>query len=304
MNREACPVCGSTNTRLHLDDEDRALDPSAFGSSRGSVAHGRILRCVACGFGFRQLRSNPGEMAELYRKMDVGVYESETAGRKATAARHFRILKKFMPTGGGRVLDVGCASGHFLREAREAGWSIAGVEPSETLYAKAVETLGNDAGLQCAVLEQTSFAPASFDAVTLWDVLEHVPEPVAFMKLCGALLKPGGKLILNVPNLDSPEAQLLGKRWPLLLAEHLNYFTRKSLRICGEAAGLTWVYFGRRHVSFSLDYILFRLSQHRIPGAGFAHKRIGSVFGEMAIPIYLGETVGVWSQADLHRAGC
>jgi SAM-dependent methyltransferase len=296
MIQNSCPVCHSTNTRLHLDDEDHALDPPIFGSSRSKITHGRILRCIACGLGFRQLRSSPAEMAEIYSKMDVGVYESEAAGRKATAARHLRLLNRFATTSSGRVLDVGCASGHFLREAREAGWSIAGVEPSETLYAKAVETLGKNAELYCSTLEQTNFSPASFDAVTLWDVLEHVPEPVGFMTHCGTLLKPGGKLLVNVPNLDSLEARLLGKRWPLLLAEHLNYFNRKSLRICGEMASLEWIHFGRRRVSFSLDYLLFRLSQHRISGTALARKLVGPFFGDLSIPIYLGETFGVCSR--------
>jgi SAM-dependent methyltransferase len=296
MSPDSCPVCRSTNTRLHLDDEDQPLDPSFFGSSRTKITHGRILRCVACGLGFRQLRPNPDEMAGLYRRMDVRVYESEAAGRLATAARHLDILERFVTSSRGKILDVGFASGHFLYKARQAGWSIAGVEPSETLYAKAIETLGEDAELCCSILEQANFPAASYDAVTLWDVLEHVPEPVAFMKLCATLLKPGGMLLLNVPDLDSREARLLGNRWPLLLAEHLNYFNRKSLRLIGELAGLKWVYFGRRRVSFSLDYILFRLSQHRIPGAAFARKSIGPGLGKLPLPISLGETFGVWSR--------
>jgi len=90
---------------------------------------GGFGRCLACGFGFREVRSNPDEMAELYDQMDVTVYESQAAGRKVTAARHFGIVKRFT-TGSGRILDVGCASGLFLSEARHAGWSVAGVEPS------------------------------------------------------------------------------------------------------------------------------------------------------------------------------
>jgi hypothetical protein len=81
-----------------------------------------------------------------------------------------------------------------------------------------------------------------------------------------------------------------------LLAEHLNYFTRKSLRICGEAADLTWISFGRRRVSFSVDYILFRLSQHRIPGAALTRRIVSPLFGEMSLAIPLGETFGVWSR--------
>jgi 2-polyprenyl-3-methyl-5-hydroxy-6-metoxy-1,4-benzoquinol methylase len=233
-------------------------------------------------------------MAELYRRMDVGVYESETTGRKATARRHVALLKKIAAKPG-RLLDAGCASGSFLCEAREAGWSVAGVEPSEVLYMKAREALGTDAELHCTTLESARFAPASFDAVTLWDVLEHVPDPVAFMGICASILRPGGKVIVNVPDLDSLEARVLGKKWPLLLAEHLNYFTRHSLGICAEKANLKWLYYGRRPVSFSLDYILFRLSQHRIPGTQIARRCIGTAFGQMRLPTYLGETLGVWS---------
>ena len=206
-------------------------------------------------------------MAELYRRMDVGIYESEVAGRKATATRHLSLLNRFTGKKNGRVLDIGCASGHFLEAARQAGWSITGVEPSEVLFARARETLGDDAELACSTLEHSSLEAESFDAVTLWDVLEHVPDPLGFMRHCRNLLKPGGKLFVNVPDLDSAEARLLGRRWPLLLAEHLNYFNRPSLRLCGDKADLEWVYFGRRRVSFSISYILFRLAQHRIQGS-------------------------------------
>lgn len=289
-----CPVCRSTDTRLFLDDDTETLDASIVGSSRTAITHGRIRRCVDCGFGFREARSSPPEMAEIYRKMDVRVYESETAGRIATAVRHLGIVKRFAATSVGTMLDAGCASGYFLREARRAGWSVAGVEPSETLYAKAVETLGADADIRCSILEHANFPAASFDVITLWDVLEHVPDPANFMSLCAQLLKPGGSLFVNVPDLDSVQARLLGKRWPLLLAEHLNYFNRPSLRTCGDLAGLQWVHFGRRRVSFSVKYILFRLSQHRIPGTSVLRQFVGPVFGGISIPIHLGETVGVW----------
>jgi SAM-dependent methyltransferase len=295
VSAHLCPVCGSAGTALYLEDAEQALDPALFGSSRTTITHGRILRCEGCGFGFRQVRSNPDEMAEIYRKMDVGVYESETAGRKATAARHLRLLHRFIPSPG-RLLDAGCASGYFLDAARRAGWSIAGVEPSEVLFEKALRTLGTEVPLFRVTLEQAHFEPASFDAITLWDVLEHVPDPVGFLELCASLLKPGGRLLVNVPDLGSPEARLLGRKWPLLLAEHLNYFTRGSLRRAGEKAGLKPLHFGRRPASFSIGYILYRLAQHRIPGTALARKLVGGRLGEVSIPIWLGETFAVWSR--------
>ena len=95
MIRDSCPVCRSMNSCLRLDDEDRALDSSIFGSGRTKITHGRILRCIDCGFGFRQLRSNSDEMADLYRKMDVGVYEIGNGwpqGDRRTAFRHSETL--------------------------------------------------------------------------------------------------------------------------------------------------------------------------------------------------------------------
>jgi SAM-dependent methyltransferase len=280
---------------LHLDDDDRALNPELFGSSRIKVTHGRILRCNECGFGFQQARPTSEELADLYRRMDVGIYESETLGRMATAQCHLELVEAFALTIPGRVLDIGCASGHFLRVARMAGWSVAGVEPSVALYAKTVETLGSKAEVHCSTLEEGDFEPSSFDAVTLWDVLEHVPDPVKFMKRCRTLLRPGGRLFLNVPNLDSIQARVLGRRWPLLLAEHLTYFNRRSLRMCGEKAGLKWIHFGRRRVSFSLDYLLFRLSQHGILGSALARTFFSPVIGGALVRVYAGELFGVGS---------
>lgn len=118
-----------------------------------------------------------------YGQMDVGVYESEAAGHQATAARRLTVLKRFT-TGCGRLLDAGCASGLFLNAARQAGWSVAGVEPSQALYSKALQTLGEDAEVYCSLLGEAPFPPASFDAITLWDVFEHVAHPVQFMRLC------------------------------------------------------------------------------------------------------------------------
>jgi SAM-dependent methyltransferase len=197
----------------------------------------------------------------------------------------------------GRLLDVGCASGLFLRCAADAGWQVVGVEPAKMLCDQARRTLAGQGELMCATLQESSLPMSSFDAVTLWDVLEHVQDPLQFMSACGALLKPGGHLFVNVPDLDSLQARVLGARWPLLLPEHLNYFNRNSLRLCGERANLTWLHFGRRRAYFSLVYVLYRLAQHHIPGAAVGNQLIsryaisGTIF-----PVSLGELYGVWGR--------
>ena len=289
-----CALCASEDVETYSDDEDRKLAASDLGSSRQDVSHGKILRCRACRFGFRQSRPAEEELSALYRKLDPNVYEKESRGRLNTAQRHLKIVQRYVQ--GGRLLDVGCASGAFLRCAADAGWSVVGVEPAEVLCAKAQQMLSGRGEVFCIPLQQADLPASSFDALTLWDVLEHVPDPRTFLRHCASLLKPGGYLFANVPDLDSLQARLLRGRWPLLLAEHLNYFNRRSLKLCGELAQLHWVDFGRRPASFSLEYVLYRLAQHRVPGASLGHKFTGKTFlGEICIPAFLGESYGVWT---------
>lgn len=293
MSSANCVICGSGSVRIHLDDDSEVLDPTSLGSSRTLITHGRILRCSECGFAFRQMRSDEQALAQLYRQMDPSKYEAEAAGRARTAARHLRIVQGYAKPG--RILDVGCASGLFLDLAQRAGWRVVGVEPSETLFEKARATLAGRGELFCETLERAGLAEASFEAITMWDVLEHVTNPSSFLSACRALLKPA-TFVPERPRLGSLQARVLGPRWPLLLAEHLNYFDRNSLKLCGEKAGLTWIRFGRRCAYFSVEYVLCRLSQHHVPGAKLGRRLARGALGRISIPVSLGETFAVWQR--------
>jgi SAM-dependent methyltransferase len=291
----ACAICGGEKLYTYLDGPAAEMNEGTMGSSRRSVAAGTVLRCRDCGFGFQQQRLSGDELRDLYRRMDTSVYQGELDGRRRTAGRHLEIISKYVTKG--RILDVGSASGLFLTEAANAGWEVFGVEPSEELCAVARENLSGRGQIECATLENSTLRPP-FDVVTLWDVLEHVPDPVKFLSACQGLLSRGGYIFLNVPDLDSREAKILGSRWPLLLPEHLNYFNRPSLLRCGESAGLKLVRFGRRKVWFSLRYIQSRLSQHRLTGTSLLRAVTETWLGRTMIPISLGETYAVWRRQE------
>src|SRR5262245_53019674 len=178
-----CPLCASADTRVYMDGENQRLTLAAMGSSRTDVSSGRILQCLSCNLGFRQMRPNEEELSQLYCELDRGVYESESEGRSKTAMRHLKILQRYRSSG--RLLDVGCASGMFLRCAADAGWEVVGVEPSQTFCNSAREVLRGRGEVICATLKDARLSVASFDAVTLWDVLEHVPDPAQLMRTCG-----------------------------------------------------------------------------------------------------------------------
>ena len=241
------------------------------------------------------MRSSPEELRNLYRQMDPKVYESELQGRNRTARKHLEIVQRHVRAG--RILDVGCASGLFLCHALESGWDVTGIEPSERLYADARRNLGGQGEIHCATLEDARLE-GGFDAITIWDVLEHVPDPRGFLCICRRLLRRGGYVFLNVPDLDSLEARVLGRRWPLLLPEHLNYFNGESLRLCGERAGLIPVRFGRRRAFFSVKYVAYRAAQHQIPGSRVLRRVAECFLGRVLIPMSLGETLAVWRTAS------
>jgi SAM-dependent methyltransferase len=293
---QRCPLCAGSEIEVHLEATGGALAHEALGSSRTDVGHGKVLRCKGCGFVFSEFRPADEELHTLYREMNPTVYEKEAQGRLKTAQRHLKMVQRHIA--GGRLVDVGCASGSFLKVAAEAGWTVTGVEPSETLANYAKKLLDGRGDVHCATLQEAKLQPESFDALTLFDVLEHVTDPLAFLTECASLLKPGGYLFANVPDISSLQARVLGGRWPLLLAEHLNYFDRTTLKRCGDAAGLRWIAFDRRPASFTVEYVLYRLSQHGIPGSSLGHRMVQeNSLGSMCIPVYLGETFAAWVRA-------
>jgi SAM-dependent methyltransferase len=126
-----------------------------------------------------------------------------------------------------RLVDAGAGRGRFVASARRAGYDVSGFEPDPGRAAAA-----RDYGVELAVagLEDTEFAPGSLDAVTAWHVLEHVADPDAAVARIAGWLRPGGALLVGVPNLDSAQSRLAGPRWYHLdLPSHRTHFTPTGL---------------------------------------------------------------------------
>ncbi len=121
----------------------------------------------------------------------------------------------------GPLLDVGAGRGRFVAHARAAGWDARGLEPSGRWSAPHVEAVA---------LEQAAVGPGSLGAVTLWHVLEHVEDPGAALERLRGWLRPGGALLVGVPDLDSLQARLAGPHWYHLdLPRHRTHFTARGL---------------------------------------------------------------------------
>jgi len=168
-----CPLCSGTDLETYSDNPPGDLTSAAIGSSRQEIGCGQILRCKRCRLGFRASRVDEQRLARLYADLDIDVYQSEARGRLATAARHLGIIRRYSPPS--RLLDIGCASGMFLRRAADEGWNVVGVEPSQQLSTLAKENLGGRGEIIPTTLQSAGLTDPVFDVITMWDVLEHVP---------------------------------------------------------------------------------------------------------------------------------
>ena len=195
-----------------------------------------LLRCRSCGTA-RTAGDPPPEGHE------VGAYRPG-APRLARAAapvlslfdRHrLALLRRHVPAPAA-LLDAGAGRGRFVAAARRAGYSAVGVEPSRR-GVEGARALGVD--LVAAGLDDAPIAAGSLDAVTLWHVLEHVEEPGAALERAAAWLRPGGVLLVGVPNLGSLQARLGGDRWYHLdVPRHRTHFTVAGLHALLRARGL------------------------------------------------------------------
>jgi SAM-dependent methyltransferase len=149
--------------------------------------------------------------------------------------RHLDVIEAVV--GVGRILDVGCANGDFLKEARKRGWDVLGADPS---VARAeVESSGIQ--LVGTTVRNAQVEEGTLDAITFWDVLEHVADPIADLSRACELLKPEGVIALTVPDSSNFLARVSGRRWfgYKTAGEHLQFFTPVSLRQAFDRAGLS-----------------------------------------------------------------
>ena len=150
----------------------------------------------------------------------------------AIARPPWRTLEQVTP---GELLDVGCGRGDLGAALVSQGWRVAGVDPSAGAVAFA-RARGVDA--QTGTLETVDYDEQSFDAVVMRHSLEHVPDPVADLKRIHRLLKPGGLLVVSLPNFDSWERRRFGSAWfHLDLPRHRTHFGPRSLRLALEKSG-------------------------------------------------------------------
>jgi 2-polyprenyl-3-methyl-5-hydroxy-6-metoxy-1,4-benzoquinol methylase len=267
----SCQLCGSGEADVKLTDGPY-----------------RVLCCRRCGLVYVSPRLQGQALADVYdanywrsddpKARGYADYAREAALYLKTFGKRMALVRHHLPAKA-RVLDVGCAAGYFLRVARDAGHEVHGVEMSAAIAGEAVRALGAAAvhiGTLDDAVREKGHAAGSFDLVTLWDVIEHVPDPQATLRTIRGLLRPGGKLLLETQNIASRWARLLGRRWHHFKHdEHLYHFTPATITRLLDDCGFDVATIG---AAYAGKYVSFGFLAERA-------QRLGKVAGWLARPL-------------------
>ncbi|MBW2976429.1 class I SAM-dependent methyltransferase [Candidatus Woesearchaeota archaeon] len=228
-----CNLCNSVSTR-------KLMNVNGF----------TVVKCKKCGLVYVNPRLKEKKLHEIYNKeyfenpalngsrssfCGYGEYLKEKGNIQSTFNRRLKKINKFSKRG--KLLDVGCAFGFFLELAKKDGWDVKGLEISKYAYAYAKEKLKLPAVNK--TLEKARFKANSFGVVTLFDVIEHLPDPKSTLKEVRRILKPQGLVVITTPDIGSITAKILWKNWEEVkrVREHIYYFSKDTLKKLLESLG-------------------------------------------------------------------
>lgn len=258
----------------------------------------QIAHCTACGFDITSPQPGADAIGAYYPS---GYYGDAAERRfpwaievvqKALYAQRVRMVESVGGTGPGRVLDIGCGRGLLLSAFRRRGWETQGTELSEAAarYARQV------AGMSVAIgrVEELGFPDNHFDAVTMWHVLEHIHDPRVVLAEANRILKPGGVLLVGVPNFSGFEARFFRDKWfHLDVPRHVTHLTKQTLKQALVENGFQ----DRRWSGFAPEYDAFSFVQSTLNKCRLRHNLLYNVLRGKQAKVIDGNPAPRWQVA-------
>lgn len=232
---DSCPNCGNKNISKVLSAKDHTVSEESF----------EIWECKHCTQRFTQNIPDKENIGQYYQSENYISHSDTSKGfinslyhkvRKHTLLQKRKLVEKATGKKAGNILDVGAGTGAFLRTMKVANWNITGIEPDAIARKKAGELYG----LHLKKAEEMIHLPAeSYDAITMWHVLEHVHDLHENIEQLKKLLKPNGKLFIAVPNYTSYDAQYYKEFWAAYdVPRHLYHFSPLSMKTLLSSHGM------------------------------------------------------------------
>lgn len=289
LTATTCAICGphpDADILYEANFEPDDLNPDVFSARRSpDRIHYRLVRCRRC----RLVRSDPVADAEMLSKLYERShfdYGDEAKNLQRTYGRYLTALTRF-GVDQGSLLEIGCGNGFLLEAALDLGWhNVRGVEPSREAVARASPRVR--AAIVRDVMRPGLFERASFDAICLFQVLDHLADPGAVLDECHRLLRPEGVVLCFNHNVEALSARLLGERSPIIDIEHTYLYSPSTLGRLFDDHGFEVLEVGSARNRYSLRYLA-----HLLPLPGLL-KRVtlgclsGSRVGLLALSVPLG----------------
>lgn len=229
-----CPICNSSQFLSFLSCKDYTVSRETF----------QIVECNSCHFKFTNPRPEEQNLGAYYKSETYISHSNTSKGfvnsayqtvRKYTLLKKLQLISRYYKTG--KILDIGCGTGEFLNICKNAKWEVLGIEPDADARKKSIEKYGLDVREE---LEIKSLKNEEFDVISMWHVLEHVPNLNDRIEDLKRLIKPNGMIIVAVPNLTSLDAKIYKEHWAAYdLPRHLYHFSPKDIEAVFKNHGLT-----------------------------------------------------------------
>jgi SAM-dependent methyltransferase len=284
-----CAICGTVGNASELYPATLGSDaftPTIFSARRlPDRIHHRMVTCNRC----RLVRADPvldGKDSELLYQESTFDYGEELEGLRVTYGETLDRLVHYVPKRDGLV-DIGCGNGFVLEVAQERGWSnVRGVEPSADAIAHAAPTVRDS--IVADIMRPGILDKEAFDAVTLFQVLDHMPDPLELLTQVRATLRPGGVVMAFNHNVTAWSARLLGERSPIIDVEHTYLYDPQTSRALFTRAGFDVIEVGSVRNTYSLAYLLHLVPIPRATKEAILRRVQGNRLARRQVTVPLG----------------
>lgn len=265
LHATSCAICGTAGNATELYPANFSPDdfsPAVFSARRlPDRIHYRMVRCNGCGL----VRSDPTADADVVAKLyheSTFDYSREVDNLAQTYGSYLSRLDRY-EIKKTSLLEIGCGNGFFLAQARKQGYrDVRGVEPGEAAIQLAAEDIRS--GIVCAMMAPGLFPEATFDAICLFQVLDHIFDPAGLLKTCFEILKPGGFMLCLNHNVEALSARLMKDRSPIIDIEHTYLYSPATMAALFSRCGFQVKEVSGVRNRYSVNYLTRLLP---LPGA-------------------------------------